>query len=34
MTLIAGAVATISGNPAPVVFLDSCVLLDVVRAPL
>jgi hypothetical protein len=34
MTLIAGAVATISGNPAPVVFLDSCVLLDVVRSPL
>lgn len=34
MTLIADAVLTISGNPAPVVFLDSCVLLDVVRAPL
>ena len=34
MTLITGAVATITGNPAPVVFLDSCILLDVVRAPL
>jgi hypothetical protein len=34
MTLIADAVTTISGHPAPVVFLDSCVLLDIVRAPL
>lgn len=34
MMLIADAVATITSNPAPVVFLDSCVLLDVVRAPL
>jgi hypothetical protein len=34
MTMIAGAVATITGNPAPVLFLDSCVLLDIVRAPL
>jgi hypothetical protein len=33
MTPIADAVSTIGGNPAPVVFLDSCVLLDVVRAP-
>ena len=34
MTLIADAATAIIGNPAPVVFLDSCVLLDVVRAPL
>jgi hypothetical protein len=34
MTLIADAVTTITANPAPVVFLDSCVLLDIVRAPL
>jgi hypothetical protein len=33
MTLIAAAVAAVQGSPAPVVFLDSCVLLDVVRAP-
>lgn len=34
MTLIADAVTAIMGNPAPVVCLDSCILLDVVRAPL
>jgi hypothetical protein len=34
MALIADVVSTITANPAPVVFLDSCVLLDVVRAPL
>jgi hypothetical protein len=33
MTLIAAAVAAVQGGPAPVVFLDSCILLDVVRAP-
>jgi hypothetical protein len=33
MTLIAAAVAAINGIPAPVAFLDSCILLDVVRAP-
>ncbi len=33
MTPIADAVATITANPAPVVFLDSCILLDIVRAP-
>ncbi|MBI1913453.1 MAG: hypothetical protein HYS12_01660 [Planctomycetes bacterium] len=33
MTL-ADAVSTITANPAPVVFLDSCILLDTVRAPL
>jgi hypothetical protein len=34
MTLIADTVSAITGAPAPVVFLDSCVLLDIVRAPL
>jgi hypothetical protein len=34
MTLIADVVAVITGNPAPLLFLDSCILLDVVRAPL
>jgi hypothetical protein len=33
MTLIAAAVVAVKGSPAPVVFLDSCILLDVVRAP-
>lgn len=34
MTLIANIVHDITANPAPVLFLDSCILLDVVRAPL
>ncbi len=34
MPTIAAAVATIQGNAAPVVYLDTCVLLDIVRAPL
>lgn len=34
MMSIGRIVAAISGSPAPVVFLDSCTLLDVVRAPL
>jgi hypothetical protein len=34
MTLIANIVATVITTPAPVLFLDSCTLLDVVRAPL
>jgi len=34
MTLIAGIVHDITANPAPVLFLDTCILLDVVRAPL
>jgi hypothetical protein len=34
MTPIADTVTLITSNPAPVVLLDSCVLLDVVRAPL
>jgi hypothetical protein len=34
MTLIADIVHNITANPAPVLFLDTCVLLDVVRAPL
>ena len=34
MPTIAAAVATIQANPAPVVFLDTCVLLDIIRAPL
>src|SRR5262249_38155366 len=33
MTLIANVVTLIQGGAAPVVFLDTCVLLDVVRAP-
>ena len=34
MTLIADIVQDITSNPAPVLFLDTCILLDVVRAPL
>jgi hypothetical protein len=34
MTLIADIRDDIIANPAPVLFLDSCILLDVVRAPL
>jgi hypothetical protein len=34
MTLIADIARDIAANPAPVLFLDTCVLLDVVRAPL
>ena len=34
MTLIADVVTAITGSPAPVLFLDSCILLDIVRAPL
>jgi len=34
MTLIADIVHDITANPAPVLFLDTCILLDVVRAPL
>jgi hypothetical protein len=33
MTLIANVVAAITGSTAPVAFLDSCILLDIVRAP-
>lgn len=33
MTLLADVVTAITGSPAPVVFLDTCSLLDVVRAP-
>jgi hypothetical protein len=34
MTLIADITRDIAANPAPVLFLDTCILLDVVRAPL
>jgi hypothetical protein len=34
MTLIADIVSDITANLAPVLFLDTCILLDVVRAPL
>lgn len=34
MTLMAHAVTAITPSPAPVLFLGSCVVLDVVRAPL
>jgi hypothetical protein len=34
MTLIANAVHDVTSSPAPVLFLDTCVLLDIVRAPL
>src|SRR5271157_5748362 len=34
MTLIADIIHDITANPAPVLFLDTCILLDVVRAPL
>jgi len=33
MTLIADVVTVVIGSPAPVLFLDSCILLDIVRAP-
>jgi hypothetical protein len=33
MTAIGSVVTRITGSPAPVLFLDSCILLDVVRAP-
>jgi hypothetical protein len=33
MKPIAEAVAEIMGHPSPVLFLDTCILLDVVRAP-
>jgi hypothetical protein len=33
MPTIGATVATIQAKPAPIVFLDSCVLLDIVRAP-
>jgi len=33
MTAIGRIVTAITGSPAPVAFLDSCTLLDVVRAP-
>jgi hypothetical protein len=32
MTLIADVVTTVMAAPAPVLFLDSCILLDIVRA--
>jgi hypothetical protein len=34
MTPIGGIVTAVSGSPAPVLFVDSCTLLDIVRAPL
>lgn len=34
MKAIAQAVADLTANPRPVLFLDTCTLLDVVRAPL
>jgi hypothetical protein len=34
MTLIADIVNDITANPATVLFLDTCILLDIVRAPL
>jgi hypothetical protein len=34
MPTIVAAVATIQAHPVPVVFLDTCVLLDIIRAPL
>jgi hypothetical protein len=34
MTLIADIVNRVTANPAPVLFLDTCILLDVVRAPM
>ena len=34
MPSIPDAVVAIRAHPAPVVFLDSCVLLDIIRAPL
>lgn len=34
MTTIAQAVANLTANPRPVLFLDTCAVLDIVRAPL
>lgn len=34
MTTIAQAVANLTANPRPALFLDTCALLDIVRAPL
>jgi hypothetical protein len=34
MITIAQAVANLTANPRPVLFLDTCALLDIVRAPL
>jgi hypothetical protein len=34
MTLIAEVVNLVTSSSAPVLFLDSCILLDIVRAPL
>jgi hypothetical protein len=34
LTKIGKIVTAITGSPAPVLFLDSCTLLDIVRAPL
>ncbi len=34
MIAIAQAVANLTANPRPVLFLDTCALLDIVRAPL
>lgn len=34
MTSLPDAVVTIQAHPAPIVFLDTCVLLDIIRAPL
>jgi len=34
MPTIAATVATVQALPAPVMFLDTCVLLDIIRAPL
>lgn len=34
MTTLGRIVTTVGGSPAPVAFLDSCTLLDIVRAPL
>ncbi len=34
MTLIADIVATVTATSAPVLFLDSCILLDIVRATI
>src|SRR5436309_12076821 len=34
MKPIGSIVTAITGSPAPVLFVDSCTLLDIVRAPL
>ena len=34
MITIAQAVANLTANPRPVLFLDTCALLDIIRAPL